>query len=125
LDRPEAELLCKAAGKVARWYAIPTMAQKTIDWTNFAMALNAVYTPRVIAARMRRAAERSPKAQTVRPQTAEPARRAEPQAPSGPNAGLQSARSEAAPRPNGAAKPPGQIDLDDPRMIIPGELNFS
>lgn len=65
LDAAEAELLAQAAGKVARWYKLPGIAEKSLDWTNLALALNQVYTPRILAARFRKAARAKPAPQNV------------------------------------------------------------
>jgi hypothetical protein len=66
IEPSEAQLLANAAGKVARWYKLPGVAQKTIDWANLAMALNVVYGPRVVVMRARKAQE-AQEARTRRP----------------------------------------------------------
>ncbi len=62
LEKAEAEQLAKAAANVSRHYDVPGMSDKVVDWTNLLGTCAMIYGPRIMAARITRAAK---KAETV------------------------------------------------------------
>ena len=59
LERNEAERLSVAAANVARWYAVPTLAQKTLDWIALASVAFGLYSPRVVGYQLRASLEKA------------------------------------------------------------------
>jgi hypothetical protein len=76
LERAEAEKLAMAAANVARWYAVPTLAQKTLDWVTLGTVVAGLYGPRVGAIQLRRVIEGAQRKQAA--QTAAAARQGVP-----------------------------------------------
>ena len=126
LDPDEAEKLSRACANVARHYALPTMLQKTKDWTTLGIVIVGTYGARIGAYRIRTADERAKarQAEAIRRAASigQPMPRpvAAPAAPPAPPA-------PPAPRPNGGRfpdRPPSdrapRDDLSlDVRMVTP------
>lgn len=127
LDKLEAAKLAEAATNVARWYAVPTIAQKTMDWINLISVAHVVYTPRVMAFNLRRLAEKRAAANMAArgrgqivpfqgpPSTGGGAPPAPPQGPVGAEGGAPPAPPpSAASAPTTASKPkPGRFRADE------------
>jgi hypothetical protein len=109
LDPSEAKELSRAAGRVARWYKLPKMAEKSADWMNLASVLMKIEGPRVAAYRLRKKME----ADEHRAQA--PVARNEPARPSGAGGDGQSAAAGmAAPPPAAAQQPPTRPSFQAP-----------
>jgi hypothetical protein len=112
LDKSEAERLAVAAANVARWYAVPTLAQKTLDWISLGSVAFGVYAPRVGAMKIHIALETAAKREAAQRAAAARAGQPIPQPPTangGPSvepSGAPAARSKG----NGAKPPPFVAD---------------
>ncbi|MDR3449795.1 MAG: hypothetical protein P4M15_08665 [Alphaproteobacteria bacterium] len=122
--------MAQAAANVARWYELPSVAQKTLDWFTLLTVAGAVVRPRIVAVGLRVQVEKIQKRDAVIRQAA--ARQGAPvvqrdnmTAAPGP---APARPAPPAPKMNGSKPPPLQADpgmmLQDAERLSPDDLRF-
>lgn len=123
--------MAQAAANVARWYELPSVAQKTLDWFTLLTVTGAIIRPRVVAVGLRVQVEKIQKRDAAIRQAA--ARQGAPVVQRdnmGAGPVSQPIPATAAPKPktNGSRPPPMAADpnmmLQDAERVSPDDLRM-